>query len=301
VTSSISDVNDTTTAHPTEGFDGRQARVDAARSELPIGARSSEPAIVLALTRRSGQSARVASGESVARRAPYDEIAQWYEAEFLVAQRSAASIGEFADRLGIDQAVVELLGAGEGLCLEVGCGTGIYSSRVRELGWTPLGIDLSAGMLRFATDRLPVALADASSLPYPDAVFDAVLTVMVHTDLPAYAPVLSEIERVLKPGGAFVHIGVHPCFCGAFADRSDSSSIVVRPGYLDGSWTTESWTDQGLRDKVGASHLPVSALLNSIIAAGLTIEALSEGGTPTPIVLSARASKQEKRPSANRR
>ena len=55
----------------------------------------------------------------------------------------------------------------------------------------------------------------------------------------------------------FVHIGVHPCFCGAFADRADLDSIVVRPGYLDGAWTKTSWTDQGVRDKVGATHLPL--------------------------------------------
>ncbi len=130
-------------------------------------------------------------------------------------------------------------------------------------------------------------------------MFDAVLTVMVHTDVPAYAPALSEIDRVLKPGGVFVHIGVHPCFCGGFADRSDPNSIVVRPGYLDGSWTTNSWTNQGLRDKVGASHLSVSELLNLIVAAGFTIEVLSEGGAPTPVVLSARASKLDRRSPPN--
>jgi SAM-dependent methyltransferase len=241
-----------------------------------------------------GQPAWVASKDSVVPQAPYDEIADWYETRFLVAQRSSVSEGGFADSLGIDQALVEMLGPGEGRCLEVGCGTGIYSSRISELGWTPFGVDLSIGMLRFATERLPVALADALSLPFPDAAFEAVLTVMAHTDLPDYAPVLSEIERVLKPGGTFVHVGVHPCFCGGFADRSDPNGVVIRPGYLDGSWTTESWTNQGLRDKVGASHMRVSLLLNSIIAAGFVIEELSEGGAPTPIVLSARSIKGRK-------
>ena len=158
----------------------------------------------------------MASDESRARRAPYDQIAEWYETEFLVAQRSAASDGEFADRIGIDQALVELLGVGQGLCLEVGCGTGIYSARVRELGWTPLGIDLSAGMLRFATDRMPVALADATSLPCPDAMFDAVLTVMVHTDVPAYAPALSEIDRVRsQAASSFTSACIHASAVGS--------------------------------------------------------------------------------------
>jgi hypothetical protein len=50
----------------------------------------------------------------------------------------------------------------------------------------------------------------------------------------------------------FIHISVHPCFCGGFADHTDSEAIVIRPGYLDSYWTKQSWTDQGIRDKVGA-------------------------------------------------
>ena len=220
--------------------------------------------------------------------APYDEIADWYESTFLARQRGAAVPGGFADVLGIDQALVELLGTGDGTCLEVGCGTGVYAERIRQLGWQPLGIDLSAGMLRHARGRLPVLRGDAGALPFETGSVDAALTVMVHTDLPDYAPVLAEIRRVVKPGGLFVHIGVHPCFCGGFADRSDPAGIVIRPGYLTGDWTKDSWTDQGVRDKVGASHLPLTALLNTMVATGFRIEHVTEGGQPTPVVLSVR-------------
>ena len=216
--------------------------------------------------------------------APYDEIADWYETVFLAAQRAQPTPDGFADHLGIDRSLTELLGPGSGRCLEVGCGTGVYAARVRALGWTPVGVDLSTGMLRHTFARLPVARADATRLPVPDGSLDAAIAVMVHTDLPAYRPVLEEISRVLRPGGRFVHVGVHPCFCGGFADRSDPRAIVIRPGYLDGSWTTDSWTDQGIRDKVGASHLPVAALINAVLAAGFELRRVSEGGDPTPIV-----------------
>ena len=29
------------------------------------------------------------------------------------------------------------------------------------------------------------------------------------------------------------------------------------PGYLDRYWTKASWTDKGVRDKVGATHFPL--------------------------------------------
>lgn len=93
--------------------------------------------------------------------AKYDDIADWYETVFLVDQRTMESNDIHADRLGIDRALVDLLGAGDGLCLEVGCGTGIYADRIRGLGWYPVGVDLSAGMLRYAKTRLPTIRGDA--------------------------------------------------------------------------------------------------------------------------------------------
>jgi SAM-dependent methyltransferase len=218
--------------------------------------------------------------------AGYDEIADWYEDEFL-ARTAAAG----ADVLGIERALRELLGPGCGVCLEIGCGTGVRAAQVRSLGWTPAGVDLSAGMLRYAGDRLPVVLADAVRLPVADGCVPAVVGVMVHTDMPDYRGILREAARVLRPGGVLVHVGVHPCFCGGFADRSDPAAIVIRPGYLDGHWTRASWTDQGVRDKVGATHLPVPALLHAFLDAGLTLERLTEGGQPAPAVLAVRARK----------
>jgi SAM-dependent methyltransferase len=224
--------------------------------------------------------------------APYDEIADWYEHEFLGVQRARGDAG-YADTIGVDRALVDLLGEGDRVCLEVGCGTGVYAERVRDLGWTPLGIDLSAGMLRHARGRLAVVRGDAGRLPVPSASLSAVIAVMVHTDMPDYAAVLAEIHRVLLPAGVFVHIGVHPCFCGGFADRSDLAAVVIGPGYQDEHWTTESHHDQGIRDKLGAQHLPLASLLNLVITAGFSIEQVAEGGEPTPITLSFRAAKAE--------
>ena len=215
-----------------------------------------------------------------------DEIADWYEREFL-----ARTTMPGADLLGVERALQGLLGNGSGVCLEIGCGTGIRAAQVRELGWIPVGIDLSGAMLRHARGRLPIALADAGRLPVWDGCVPAVIAVMVHTDMPAYPAVLREAARVLRPGGVFVHIGVHPCFCGGFADRSDPAEVLIRPGYLDGHWTKASWTDQGIRDKVGAIHLPLPSLFHAFLDAGLTLERFAEGAEPTPAILAVRARK----------
>jgi SAM-dependent methyltransferase len=220
----------------------------------------------------------------VGRVAAYDEIADWYETEFLGRQSDG-------DPLGIDRALSDLLGPGTGICLEVGCGTGVYADRVRQLGWRPVGVDLSHGMLRYAKDRLPVARADAERLPIGTGAVPAVIAVMVHTDMPNYPAVLNEVSRVLETGGLFVHIGVHPCFCGGFADHTDRDAVVIRPGYIDSHWTYESWTDQGIRDKVGAVHRPLPGLLHAFLDAGLSLERFTEGGAPVPTMFAIRARK----------
>jgi SAM-dependent methyltransferase len=217
-------------------------------------------------------------------KAAYDEIADWYETEFLGGP-------PVTDPLGILRALRDLLGWGHGTCLELGCGTGAYADTVRSLGWTPVGVDLSKNMLRYAAERLPVVRADAARLPIAAESVPAAIAVMVHTDMPEYDSVLREAARVLRPGGVFVHIGVHPCFCGGFADFTDRDAVVIRPGYLNSYWTKDSWTDQGIRDKVGAVHRPLPKLLHAVLDAGLTLDRFAEGGEPTPVMFAIRAHK----------
>ena len=121
---------------------------------------------------------------------------------------------------------------------------------------------------------------------------------MIHTDMPDYRSVVSEIYRVLSPGGVFVHIGVHPCFCGDFADRTNPPDVVVQPGYLTSGWTPglgpqsgEAGRDGQVRKKVGAAHDPLSTLANLMVEAGFRIDRFAEGGAPTPITLSIRMRK----------
>jgi hypothetical protein len=52
-----------------------------------------------------------------------------------------------------------------------------------------------------------------------------------------------------------------------------------------------SWTDQGIRDKVGAVHRPLPELLHAFLDAGLTPDRFAEGGDPTPTVFAIRARK----------
>ena len=54
----------------------------------------------------------------------YDDIADWYEHEFLPAT-------DATDAIGVRRSLTELLGRGSGACLEVGCGAAPCSRSTR--------------------------------------------------------------------------------------------------------------------------------------------------------------------------
>lgn len=217
--------------------------------------------------------------------AAYDPHADWYD-DYL-----AGAAADYTRR--INALLRDLLGPGNGVCLDVCCGTGARAETLRELGWTPLGVDLSRQQLRHAVWRLPVAVGDAVALPVADSSVPAAACVLAHTDLPAYAAAVREVARSLRPGGRFVHLGVHACFVGAFADWSDRPRVVVDDRYADRSHTYESWCPAGVRARVGAWHVPLSDLINAVTAAGLRIRRLMEDGpSGVPDVLGFLATKE---------
>ncbi|RZU77092.1 methyltransferase family protein [Micromonospora kangleipakensis] len=220
----------------------------------------------------------------------YDAIADWYE------DYVTTSAADYSDRArGV---LRELLGSGPGRCLDLCCGTGAHAAELRRLGWDPVGVDLSAGQLRHARPRLPVARADATALPLADVAVPAAVCVLAHTDMPDYPAAIAEAARVLAPGGRLVHLGVHPCFVGAFADRSERDRIVIDGGYAERERTFRAWNADGVRARVGAWHLPLADLLNAVTDAGLTLTRVAESGSgPIPDILALQATKPPTKPT----
>ena len=99
--------------------------------------------------------------------------------------------------------------------LEVGVGTGRLFSRMAggNLSGRNYGVDVSRGMLARAVRRVGsiprmnlLAIASAYHLPFADESFDVVFGAYILDILPdnAFAPVLSEWNRVIKLGGRLV-------------------------------------------------------------------------------------------------
>jgi len=130
-----------------------------------------------------------------------------------VRTRSFGSFDELADdyerfRLGYPDELYGILrehaiGAGARV-LDLGCGTGIVSARLAEIGCEVTGADPSEPMLAYARQRVSRARfvsAAAESLPFANGAFDAVTCAQAFHwfDQPR---ALAEIGRVVRPGGA---------------------------------------------------------------------------------------------------
>jgi SAM-dependent methyltransferase len=212
--------------------------------------------------------------------ARYDEWADWYEG-YITGEAES-----FTRRTA--EVLARALGPGTGPLLDLACGTGIHSQTISALGWTPFGVDVSLGQLRHARHRMPVVAADALALPVASGRLAAVAAVLCHTDIDDYAATCRVVSRALRPGGVFAHVGVHPCYVGAFADRADVSKIVIKPGYWDRDRHFDAWSPRGVRARVGARHIPLGELLDIFLGAGLMIERVIEAAEPTPDILAVR-------------
>ncbi|HFD38357.1 MAG TPA: class I SAM-dependent methyltransferase [Anaerolineae bacterium] len=89
--------------------------------------------------------------------------------------------------------------------LDVGCGLGMYVRAMRRFSEDVHGVDIDAEKVAAASQTLPyIRVAPAEELPYPDGVFDVVLSheVIEHVDDDRQA--VREAVRVLKGGGRLV-------------------------------------------------------------------------------------------------
>lgn len=89
----------------------------------------------------------------------------------------------------------------DSVVLDLACGTGDLCRELEAAGLTPLGVDLSYGMLAAARTRAPLVQGDALRLPVPDATIDGVTCGFALRNLVELPPFFGELARVLRPGG----------------------------------------------------------------------------------------------------
>jgi SAM-dependent methyltransferase len=216
--------------------------------------------------------------------ARYDGIAEWYDG-----WRPELTTEE-------QGALMRLLGTGDGRCLDVGCGTGVATTVAAELGWSVVGVDVSAELLAVAREReLDVVEGSAHELPFEDWSFDAAISVWTHTDVGDFRDAVAEVARVLRPGAPFVYIGGHPCFVGPHSLFVGAEGTpAFHPGYRPSRRYDASapgvGDPEGLRARVDSRHLTLADFITAFASAGLRIDRFEElGDRDYPYLVAVRA------------
>lgn len=129
--------------------------------------------------------------------APFDLIADRYDES-----RGGTERGErFAN------AIADLFAA-DGPILELGVGTALVGGAMSRHGHQVFGMDISAGMLRYAQDRMPgrLALADVCRLPFRTGSLVGCYAIWMLHLASDVSLALTEVRRVLRPDGRLVVI-----------------------------------------------------------------------------------------------
>jgi SAM-dependent methyltransferase len=184
---------------------------------------------------------------------------------------------------GLREADAGLLGdvAGRDV-LEVGCGAAQCSRWLAAHGARAVGVDLSGGMLRAGAARtaggVGLVQADARALPFAAASFD--ISCSAYGAVPFVADperIMSEVARVLRPGGLWVFSVTHPVRW-AFPDDPGPAGLRVTRSYFDRTPYVE-------RDAAGhvlyaEHHRTLGDRVADLVGAGFVLERLVEPTWP---------------------
>ncbi len=183
---------------------------------------------------------------------------------------------------GLREGDAHLLGEVAGRrALEVGCGSAPCARWLRREGADVVALDLSAGMLARAAElnlssgvSPPLVQADAGALPFGSGAFD--LACSAYGGLPFVADaegVLTEVARVLRPGGRFVASVNHP-MRWPFPDSPDPDDLRMVGSYFDRTPYVETAAD-GTTLYV-EHHRTVGDWVRAVVGAGFVLEDLVE-------------------------
>ena len=140
----------------------------------------------------------------------YDSLARlWWSED----EGATASIRHFINppRIKYFRRILEEAARLKGTrALDVGSGGGFLSEELAKLGLDVTGVDPSEESVYIAQEhanrgglRIAYRVSSGESLPFPDGSFDMVFCCDVLEHVRDLAAVISEISRVLRPGGIF--------------------------------------------------------------------------------------------------
>jgi SAM-dependent methyltransferase len=158
--------------------------------------------------------------------------------------------------------------------LELGCAAGGLTAGLVERGAVVLGLDREPSLVDRARQR---GLGERARFQVADleepldlvktASMDVVVASLVLHYLRDWRPLLTELHRILVPGGSLVFSIHHPMTGWALSDHAD---------YHRTELIHEDWNWDGLRITAGMYRRPLSEVFGPVRRAGFTIDVVDE-------------------------
>jgi SAM-dependent methyltransferase len=174
--------------------------------------------------------------------------------------------------------LVEHAGIRSGMrVLDVACGTGVVSVTAARIGARVTGLDLTPELLEVARTNARIAKldiewheGDVERLPFESNAFDAVVSQFGHMFAPRPEIALSEMLRVLKPGGTIAFSTWPP---EMFIGRMFILVAQFLPAPPPGVAPPPLWGDpQVIRERLGSAVRDIFFARNCIEAPALSVQ-----------------------------
>jgi 2-polyprenyl-3-methyl-5-hydroxy-6-metoxy-1,4-benzoquinol methylase len=139
-----------------------------------------------------------------------------------------------------DSAVLEAIGDCRNMkILDAGCGEGYLSRKLARLGASMTGVDATPALIEAARSAaesegliIDHRVADLAQIPDLDESYNLIVCNHVMADLEDPSRPVSEMARVLKPGGRLIVMMLHPCFYGQRAESKSGGRALLPTEYF---------------------------------------------------------------------
>lgn len=154
--------------------------------------------------------------------------------------------------------------------LEIGCGTGWWSSFFSRLGFSVTGVDISSEMVDAArVKNIPAATfqeVDAHELPFADNSFSASAAITSLEFMREPPKVMQEMVRCTKSPGGIIYLGLlNPIAKINRKRRNKSDSLYAKARFFTLKEIEEAWSRHGMvQSVVCAFPFPVMLGVNGI-------------------------------------